>query len=222
MAPLAYADVARRAERGGPSNSRPCFWKIGISLAGSGTGSAWNRCAQFFEEKNQPAGYYRDHTAPWSTADILKSVASPARRKHGSAWASVNLAAIHLEQEVTLKNVPPFILLMMQLKRRTFHGLGPALHNRKGPVRILTGDFYRDIITDDVQRTTGAIAAWFDYESCCFACELVWLSFISFIRRIFAFPLRLLRLACPRDSCGSSRLCPLSNPASLAGHFGSV
>ncbi len=78
-------------------------------------------------------------------ADVLKRVGTAAGRKHGVAGASVYLLPVHLEPELTLKDIPPLVLAFMTVKRRTLKRLRTPFEDSECAACIgasnLDGDF---------------------------------------------------------------------------------
>jgi hypothetical protein len=58
----------------------------------------------------------------------------------------MDLDAIHFEEIAAFKNIKPFVLMMMQMKRRSLLWLSSAFEDGKCVVGIPAGNFDRDLI----------------------------------------------------------------------------
>jgi hypothetical protein len=72
-----------------------------------------------------------------------KCVRNCARTKNARTGLDTEPLISDLKQKLTIQDVPPFVLLMMQVEDWAGAGRDDALENRGSPLRVGTGNFAR-------------------------------------------------------------------------------
>lgn len=63
----------------------------------------------------------------------------------------MDMPAVYLEQELAFEDVPPFVLLVMYVERRSSQRWGDTLHNRESIAGVMAGDLYAYLVSYNVQ-----------------------------------------------------------------------
>src|SRR6185369_13567561 len=95
------------------------------------------------------------------TSNVLEGVPAAARREHGSTRAGIDLLSVYFEPVLALEDVPRFILVPVEVQRRTMKRPGPPFENGEGPSRIAARNLDCHLIAADVDRL--AIASFHNY-----------------------------------------------------------
>src|SRR6185369_9881493 len=86
------------------------------------------------------------------TSNILEGVPAAARREHGSTRAGVDLEPVHFEPVFALEDIPRFILVAVEMERRTMKRTRPPFENGKRPSRIAARNLDGHLVTAYVDR----------------------------------------------------------------------